>query len=394
MRAPFFLHIDIDAFFAAVEVLMNPGLRGLPLVIGGSADERGVVCTASYEARVYGIHSGMALRTAAQRCPHAVFLRGRHSLYKQVSDRFFNCLQSYSPLIEMVSIDEAYLDLSGFRYLAASVYDLAQEIKETVQKEIGLSVSAGLAHSRLGAKLATEAAKPGGLCWLHDEQEWLDQVSLEKIPGIGPHTLVILRGLGVSRGGELRRRYLALWKRFIGSATRKPPGRRPAERKTTAFSRETTFPDDIGDQEMVEAHLAYLADRLAMHLLRVGLYAGRIEVKLRFSDFSTHTKRCFLPYPTRSCFRLRRAAASLCRTLRQKRRLPLRLVGVKVDDLQRDRNLLPIFSSRGEDLSGGIGRVKDKFGAGVICSGREMLLGRLYVRERDGLVLKTASLTK
>ncbi len=387
------MHIDIDAFFASVEVLMDPRLRGLPLVVGGLAEERGVVCAASYEARAYGVHSGMALRIAAQRCPQAVFRRGRHSLYSQVSRSFFNCLHRFSPRVEEMSIDEAYLDLSGSAYLAPSVYQLAQEIKESVQQEIGLTVSAGLAYSRLGAKLATEAAKPGGLFRLHDEREWLDQVSLEKIPGIGPHTLAILQGLGVARGGELRRRHPLLWKRFIGAPCG-PPDSCRAVRPAASASRETTFPDDIADQEMIEAHLAYLSDRLAMHLLREGIYAGRLEVKLRFSDFSTHTSRCSLPYPTRSCFLLRRTATRLCRALRQKRRLPLRLVGVKVDDLQTDPNLLPIFSGKDEDLSGGIGRVREKFGGTAICSGREMLLGKLYARERESLVLKTASLTK
>lgn len=180
MKSPFVLHIDIDAFFASVEVMLNPALKGKPVIIGGLPTERGVVSTASYEARKYGVHSGMALQTAGQKCPHGVFLRGRYHVYSQVSQRFMDILRRFSPQVDVASIDEAYMDLSGSRYLYPSTYDMAQTIKETVEREIGIRVSMGLGFSRMGAKLATAVAKPGGIFYLMDEVEFVTHLSLEK----------------------------------------------------------------------------------------------------------------------------------------------------------------------------------------------------------------------
>ena len=198
MKSPCVLHIDIDAFFAAVEVKLNPSLKGKPVIVGGMPDERGVVCTASYEARKYGVHSGMALRTAGKKCPDGIFLRGRYHVYIQISKHFFNCLNRFSNRVENVSIDEAYIDLSGMKYLHSSVYGLAHVIKLAAEREIGLAVSAGMGYTKLGAKLATEAAKPGGFFFICNEGDYISNLSLEKIPGIGPHTFLILQGRCVS----------------------------------------------------------------------------------------------------------------------------------------------------------------------------------------------------
>jgi DNA polymerase-4 len=220
MKTPSVLHLDIDAFFAAVEEMLDPSLRGKPLIVGGLAHERGVVCTASYAARRFGVHSGMALRTAARKCPQAVFRRGRYHLYSRISRQFFACLHRFSPRVEEVSVDEAYVDVGGSRYLCASVYELAARIKAAAERETGLKISAGLGFSRLGAKLACEAAKPGGLFWLHDEEEWISHLTLDKIPGVGPQTYFILQGLGVRRVHELKGKYISLWKKiFAGHQT-------------------------------------------------------------------------------------------------------------------------------------------------------------------------------
>ncbi len=392
MKPPAVLHLDIDAFFAAVEVALDPSLRGRPVIVGGLAHERGVVCTASYEARRFGVHSGMALRTAAARCPQGVFLRGRHHLYQQLSQRFFACLRRFSPLVEETSVDEGYVSLAGSRYLGPSVYTLAERVKRAAEREIGLRVSAGLGRSMLGAKLATAAAKPGGLCWLHDEEEFIANLAVEQVPGIGPQTQFVLRGLGVRRVRDLQRRHPTLWRRVL-AAQREEMGRHrePAGR---SFSRETTFREDIADPELLAAHLAYLVDRLAIHLLDEGWYAGRVEVKTRFSDFSTVCRRAPLRLPTYSYLELWQTARPLLDGLRRRRDLPLRLVGVKVEDLTRARDLLPFVSKRGEELTRGVGRVKERFGFSAIYTGRERLLEELYPAERQGLVLKTASLTK
>ncbi|UCH95010.1 MAG: DNA polymerase IV [Candidatus Aminicenantes bacterium] len=395
MRHPFVLHVDIDAFFAAVEVMLNPALRGKPVIIGGMPDERGVVSTASYEARKYGVHSGMALRTAGQKCPQGVFLRGRYHVYSQTSERFMEVLRRFSPRVEVASIDEAYMDLSGMRYLYPSVVDLAHQIKSTVEGEIGVRVSMGVGFSRLGAKLATEVAKPGNIFFVGDEKEFISNLALEKIPGIGRHTLLILQGLGIRRVKELRTAYPAIWKRTIAphifSGSRYPERQEP---RTKSFSRETTFPEDISDRDLIAAHLAYLVDRLSVYLIENKYYAGRIEVKVRFSDFSTFTKRMPLDFPTYSYHNMWKPVLFLLNELLKKKKLPLRLVGVKVEDISKQRDILPFVSLKNEKLSNGVTDVKKRFGFSSIFTARELLLEKIYPVERDGVVLKTASLTK
>ncbi|MCX6553462.1 MAG: DNA polymerase IV, partial [Candidatus Aminicenantes bacterium] len=378
MKTPAVLHLDIDAFFAAVEETLDPSLRGKPLIVGGLAHERGVVCTASYAARRFGVHSGMALRTAARKCPQAVFRRGRYHLYSRISRQFFACLHRFSPRVEEVSVDEAYLDVGGSRYLSASVYELAATIKAAAERETGLKISAGLGFSRLGAKLACAAAKPGGFFWLHDEEEWISHLTLDKIPGVGPQTYFILQGLGVRRVHELKQKYISLWKKIFaghphGGLERgrpepaSPTGGRP-QPASRSLSRETTFPEDIRDEGMLCSHLAYLLDRLAVQLLRDKLFAGRVEVKVRFSDFSTFTQRATLPFPTYSYFLLWQSALPLLRLLLAKKGLPLRLVGAKVEDLQPGRDILPFFSLRDEKMTAGIHRVKERFGFSALST--------------------------
>lgn len=395
MKTPTVLHLDIDAFFAAVEEALDPSLRGKPLVVGGLAHERGVVCTASYAARRFGVHSGMALRTAAKKCPQAIFRRGRFHLYSRISEQFFACLRRFSPRVEEVSIDEAYVDVGGSRYLCASVYELAARIKDAAERETGLKISAGLGGTRMGAKLACEAAKPGGLLWLHDEEEFVSQLTMDKIPGVGPQTYFVLQGLGVRRGRELKEKYPAQWRKiFAGPRAGGGMERERPEPANPSFSRETTFPEDIRDPGLIHSHLAYLLDRLAVHLLREKRFAGRIEVKVRFSDFSTCSQRAALPFPTYSYFHLWQRAQPLLRSLLARKPLALRLVGAKVEDLQAGRDILPFFSLRDEQLTAGIAGVKERFGFSALRSARSMLLEELYPLEREGMVLKTASLTK
>jgi DNA polymerase-4 len=296
--------------------------------------------------------------------------------------------------VEEVSVDEAYLDVSGSRYLCASVYELAARIKAAAERETGLKISAGLGFSRLGAKLACEAAKPGGLFWLHDEEELISHLALDKIPGVGPQTYFVLRGLGVRRVHELKSKYISLWKKIFAGHQHGGLERGRPEPASRSFSRETTFPEDIRDAGMLYSHLAYLLDRLAMQLLHEKLFAGRVEVKARFSDFSTFSQRAALPFPTYSYFHLWQAALPLLQALLAKKDLPLRLVGVKAEDLQAGRDILPFFSLRDEQLTAGIGSVKTRFGFSALSTARSLLLQDLYPLEREGIVLKTASLTK
>jgi hypothetical protein len=222
-----------------------------------------------------------------------------------------------------VSIDEAYVDVGGSRYLCASVYEMAARIKAAAERETGLRISAGLGGTRMGAKLACEAAKPGGLFWLHDEEEFMSQLTLDKIPGVGPQSYFVLQGLGVRRGRELKAKYPGEWRKiFAGPAACGGMERGRPQPASRSFSRETTFPGDIRDPGLLHSHLAYLLDRLAVHLLREKLFAGRVEVKVRFSDFSTFTQRAALPFPTYSYFHLWQSSLPLLRSLLARRDLP------------------------------------------------------------------------
>src|SRR5579863_608148 len=184
------LHVDMDAFFVSVELLERPELRGLPVVVGGQANQRGVVTSASYEARRFGVHSAMPLRTAGKLCPHAVFLDNRHELYSQWSDRVAAILAKYSPVVEMASIDEAYLDLTGTERLLGPPLAAADHLLRDITKKTGLPCSGGLATTRLVAKVASDQAKPSGLVWVPEgsEEAFLAPLGVRKIPGIGKVT--------------------------------------------------------------------------------------------------------------------------------------------------------------------------------------------------------------
>src|SRR3984957_4031354 len=193
------LHIDMDAFFVSVELLARPELRGLPVVVGGQRDQRGVVSSASYEARRYGVHSAMPLRTAAKLCPQAVFLEGHHELYGARSDRVAAVLEKYSPVVEMASIDEAYLDLAGTERLHGPPLAAAHKLLREITSTTGLPCSGGLGATRLVAKVASDQAKPRGLVWVApgSEEAFLAPLGVRRIPGIGRVTEAALKNLGI-----------------------------------------------------------------------------------------------------------------------------------------------------------------------------------------------------
>ena len=407
MKRRCIVHIDIDAFFAAVEELLNPSLKGKPVIVGGLPHERGVASTASYEARKYGVHSGMPLHKAYQLCPHGIFLRGNYQIYRAFSEKFFRLLSRYTPDVEEASLDEAYLDLTRCRPLYSSFSHAIREIKQRVEKELGLTVSVGMGPNKILAKLATNRAKPGGLFEVEPgrTEEFLKDLGIESLPGIGPKTQTILRMLNVNKIGDLWGLQRATLRSLFGLngeelyLQSRGIDTRPLVSASVpkSISRETTFLEDIWDRRLLLAHLAYLCDRLALPLRKGRLFAHIIEVKVRYSDFKTEVRRCLLPNPLQEMGKIYRIAQELFLRFFSSSRLSLRLVGVKASDLVRGRplSLFEPYSERPERLGLAVDEVREKYGFGSLLTAREKMLDSLYTFERErGFVLKTASLTK
>jgi len=407
MKRRCIVHIDIDAFFAAVEELLDPSLKGKPVIVGGLPHERGVASTASYEARKYGVHSGMPLRKAYELCPHGVFVRGNYQIYSAFSKKFMQVLSQYSPDVEEASLDEAYVDLTRCRPLYASFSRTVQEIKQTVEREMGLVVSAGVGPNKLLAKLATNKAKPGGLVEVApgNEDEFLKDLGIESLPGIGPKAQVVLRMLNIHKIGDLWGLPRATLRSLFGLngeelyLQSRGIDSRPLVTAVIpkSVSRETTFLEDLWDRRLLLAHLAYLCDRLTLPLRKGRLFAHIIEVKVRYSDFQTEVRRRLLVSPLQDMGEIFRIARELFLQLFSGSRLSLRLVGVKVSDLVRARplSLFEPYSERQEKLGAAVDQVREKHGFGSLLTAREKMLESVYRFEKNrGFVLKTASLTK
>jgi len=214
------MHIDLDAFFVSVEQVLNPKLQGKPVVVGGRPDRRGVVASASYEARAFGLYAGMPLTTASRLCPQAIFIEGSFSKYRDASQRFMAILADFSPYLEPISLDEAYLDATGFESIYGSIHHMAVRIKQRIKDELGICASVGIASCKVVAKVASESSKPDGLLEViaSDERSFLAPLPIAKLPGIGKKTAQILNGLGVHTIGQLAAMPLDMLKSRFGAA--------------------------------------------------------------------------------------------------------------------------------------------------------------------------------
>lgn len=333
----------MDAFFAAVEQRRNPELIGKPLVIGGSGDptQRGVVSTASYEARKFGIHSAMPLRTAYKLCPHAVFLPVDYEEYSRVSETIKRILREFSPIMEDVGIDEAFLDVSQ---IDKSAEEIVKEIKAKILEETGLTCSFGIAPNKLLAKIASDMQKPGGLTILTegDIESRIWPLSVRKLWGVGPKTEAALRGMGIETIGGLAAvpldklidRFGESYGRYLYDASKgmdESPLVTQWEPKST--SREITFQTDTGNWQDIAKTLAELAREVSNDLKQAG-YAGKtITVKIRFSDFETHTRAKTIDKPANSADEIRAAAFDCLKRFELKKKV--RLVGIRVGGLEK-----------------------------------------------------------
>ncbi len=295
-----FLHVDLDAFFASVEQLLDPDLAGRPVVVAGLG-RRGVVCAASYEARPYGVHSALPTAIARRLCPHAVFLAPRFHLYEDHSRRVMAILDDVTPLVEQLSIDEAFLDVRGVRRLHGDATAVATAIRARVHDEVGLAASVGGATTKFLAKIASDLAKPDGQLVVAPgkELEVLHPLPVQRLWGVGPKTLARLERLGVQTVGDVARLPVESLVHAVGDAH----GRHlhalahnrdervvVVERDTRSIGNEETFAHDLTDRAAVERELTRLADRVAQRLRAADVEARTITLKARYGDFTTLTR--------------------------------------------------------------------------------------------------------
>lgn len=337
------LHIDMDAFFAAVEELRRPWLRGKPLVIGGSGDptRRGVVSTANYEARKFGIHSAMPLRTARRLCPHAVFLPVDYGEYSRVSGIIKAVLRGFSAAMEDVGIDEAFLDITDVQ---GSSEEIALEIKRAILKETSLTCSIGIGPNKLLAKIASDMRKPDGLTMIREEEveELLSPMGVKKLWGVGPVTERALRKRGITTVGELRAAPLEKLEEWFGRSfggylynASRGMDESPlvTEWKRKSMSREVTFEKDLQDWQDIARALASLAREVVGDMVSGKIKGRTVTVKVRHSDFTTRTRARTIPQATDSEEVIRKLAFE-CLGRFELKGSKIRLLGVRVGGLE------------------------------------------------------------
>lgn len=368
-------HVDMDAFFVSVELLAHPELRGKPVVVGGRPDQRGVVSAASYEARRFGIQSAMPLRTAGRLCPDAVFLDPHHDLYGEWSDRIARILAEFSPVVEMASVDEAYLDLSGTERLHGPPLAAAHKLHSKIRQTTGLPCSIGLAATRLVAKVASDQAKPAGLLWIPagSEEAFLALLGVRKIPGIGEVTESALRGLGIETVGQLAAVPLERLEEVFGqwgtALYRKARGEDAFEflvdAEPKSISHNHTFAEDTRDLAALESMLSHLCQKAGKRLRDAGLSARTITLTVRYASFKTYTRAHTLPQSTsldQAIFGTAKELLSRHRDTRQ----AVRLLGVALTGLGSGKKQLDLLDSgrreKLEKLARAADRLRDRFG--------------------------------
>jgi DNA polymerase-4 len=376
------LHVDMDAFFVSVELLERPDLRGKPVVVGGRPDQRGVVSAASYEARKYGIHSAMPLRTAGRLCPHAVFLDGHHEKYSEWSDRVASILAKFSPIVEMVSIDEAYLDLSGTERLHGPPLAAADKLLRAITRSTGLPCSGGLATTRLVAKVASDQAKPRGLIWVAPgmEARFLAPLPIRKIPGIGEVTERALRALGIETVEQLASHSQEKLEKIFGqwgtALYRKARGGDAYEflidAEPKSISHNHTFGEDTGDVAEMELLLSHLSQKTCKRLREAGLSARTLTLTIRYAGFQTYTRSKTVKEPVHLDADIHAIFLELFRVHRNAKR-KVRLLGVALSGLCHGTQQLDLLEADRREkldrLTKATDRLRDKFGFGSLQFG-------------------------
>jgi DNA polymerase-4 len=385
------LHADLDAFYASVEVLDNPALRGRPVIVGGDPGGRGVVSAASYEARRFGVHSAMPLRTAARLCPQGVFLPGRFERYRELSAGVMRIFASYTPLVEPISLDEAFLDVTASAAAFGDGATIARRIKERIVDEIGLVVSVGVATNKLCAKVASDLRKPDALVFVPPggEAAFLAPLDVGRLWGIGPRARQALADYGVKTIGQLAALPASTLQRRFGrhglELAERARGVDPAPVVPThapkSVGHELTFNHDVTDPARLRRTLLDLAESVASRLRRHGLAAGGVQLKLRYEGFDTLTRQLTLDHQVRDADPIYEAGVTLLdRALSDER--AVRLIGLTAINLSEVQQLT-LFDApdRNARLTSSIDRVRERFGDRAIT--RATLLRHADRRRAD-----------
>jgi DNA polymerase-4 len=379
------LHVDMDAFYASVEQRDNPDLRGKPVVVGGGTN-RGVVAAASYESREFGIRSAMPMAEARRRCPDLVRVAPRMAHYQAVSREIFAVFGEFTPLVEGLSLDEAFLDVTSSRRLFGTGRSIAAAIKERVHERTALTASVGVAPNKLVAKIASDLDKPDGLVVVEPERlhEVLDPLPVSVIPGIGRRTLARLHAIGVHRIADLRSAPDHDLEPVFGRFTRKTRERaagiddRPvvASRAEKSISNEQTYETDLRDRHAMERQLLRLAERTAGRLRKAALAAGTVQVKIRRSDFRTFTRQKRLRPPGNGTDQIYAVARKLLAGwLSENPGTPVRLLGVgcsalvpaEQPDLFGDAD-----AGHASDFDRAVDEIRDRFGSSAVSRARTL----------------------
>jgi DNA polymerase-4 len=366
------LHVDMDAFYASVEQRENPDLRGLPVIVGGPKDARGVVSAASYEARKFGVKSAMPLRIAARLCPRGQFVPVRMKLYQTVSRQVFGIFKNYSPLVEPLSVDEAFLDLTGCERLFGSAIEAARALREEVRKETQLTASVGVAPNKFLAKIASDLDKPDGLVVVprDDTESFLAPLPIERMWGVGPVAAARLHKIGIRTFGDMQaagpRRMRELFGTHGPTLLDLAAGR-DARAVTSlgapkSVGHETTFSVDVDDEDVLHGTLVALTDAVAARLRGHGLKARTVTIKIRDASFRTVTRRRTLVAPTCVTDTLLHHVLELWeREVRL--RGPIRLLGVSTSGFSAQAMLFEEPGDEGrEELDTAVDRVRDRYG--------------------------------
>ena len=379
------LHVDMDEFFAAVEKLDNPDLRGKPILVGGDPAGRGVVSTASYEAREFGCHSAMPMAIAVRRCPDAVIIRPRHERYVEVSRQIFDIFERFTPLVEPLSIDEAFLDVTGSERLHGSAETIARKIQKTIHDELGLAASLGVAPNKFLAKLASDLEKPDGLTMITEQtiHEVLDPLPVGKLWGVGKRAAAELARLGIRTIGQMRAIDSGLLKRRFGDAAADHflqlaggIDDRPVtpDGQAKSIGQEITFAEDVGELDELKRVLLQQTEQVARRLRRAGLEARTITLKLREADFTTRTRSQTFGEATDLTDNLWQAAKGLLEAWARLELAPLRLIGVTASQLTGVAGQLSLFD-QGEDrakmrrIDETVDRIVERFGNDAVHRG-------------------------